>query len=232
MPKILYVEDDEAIRRSYASLLKQAGFDVLAAEDKATALQMFSASKPDLALLDISLGDDTEAGYDLCNELRKRSESLPIIFLTLLDSEADKISGMRLGADDYITKDISIDYLLVRIKALLKRFNTISKQAVESKNIVERGDLTINTDNFSVAWKNKPIDLTLTHFWIVYALANHVGHVRTLDQLMEAASIRILPNTFQTHITNIRRRFQSVDEGFSAIKTERGIGYRWVETKE
>ena len=228
MPKILYVEDDEVIRKSYSGLLKRAGFDIVATEDITSALQSYDSSPPDLALLDITLGDDTEAGFSLCAELRKRSETLPIIFLSALDTDIDKISGLRLGADDYITKDINIDYLIVRIKTLLKRIQVLSKKSNETPNRLERGELILDMDTLTASWKGRQVDLSLTHLWMVYALVNHLGHVRTPEQLMEAANTRILPNTLTAHITNIRKKFILIDPDFSAIKTERAIGYRWV----
>jgi two-component system OmpR family response regulator len=227
MRRILFVEDNETVRKSYTGLLTQAGFEVTAAADSATALKHFELSPFDLAVIDIALGNDREAGFHLCTEIRKRSETLPIVFLTALDSDVDKISGMRLGADDYITKDVNADYLIVRIKALLRRMAVLSKQITESAEPLERGDLSLNMDTLTASWKNKLVGLSLTQLWMVYALARHIGHVRTPEQLMEAAKINVQPNTLTTHIANIRKKFQVVDPEFSAIKSERGAGYRW-----
>jgi two-component system OmpR family response regulator len=227
MPRILFVEDNETVRRSYAGLLTQAGFDVTAVGDSASALKHLELSRFDLAILDIALGNDKEAGFHLCTEIRKRSEMLPIIFLTALDSDFDKICGMRLGADDYLTKDVNADYLIVRIKALLRRMAVLSRRDKGSAEILERGDLSLNMDTLTASWKNKLVDLSLTQLWMVYALASHIGHVRTPEQLMEAAKINVQPNTLTTHIANIRKEFQVVDPSFSAIKSERGAGYRW-----
>ncbi len=227
MPRILFVEDNETVRRSYAGLLTQAGFDVTAVGDSASALKHLELSRFDLARLDIALGNDKEAGFHLCTEIRKRSEMLPIIFLTALDSDFDKICGMRLGADDYLTKDVNADYLIVRIKALLRRMAVLSRRDKGSAEILERGDLSLNMDTLTASWKNKLVDLSLTQLWMVYALASHIGHVRTPEQLMEAAKINVQPNTLTTHIANIRKEFQVVDPSFSAIKSERGAGYRW-----
>ena len=227
MERILFVEDNEAVRRSYTGLLSQAGFEVTAVEDSATALKHFELSRFHLAIIDIALGNDKEAGFHLCTEIRKRSETLPIIFLTALDSDFDKICGMRLGADDYITKDVNADYLIVRVKALLRRMAILNKQLKEPAEILERGDLSLDMVTLTASWKNKLVDLSLTQLWMVYALVSHIGYVRSPEQLMEAAKISVQPNTLTTHIANIRKKFQAVDPEFSAIKSERGAGYRW-----
>lgn len=231
MHTILLVEDEVAIRDYYTDALTNAGFKVIAHKDTASALQQFEKSPPDLALLDIALGNDTEAGFHLCMELRKRSQILPIIFLTSLDSDFDKISGMRLGADDYITKDISIDYLIVRIKALLRRIAATADHSAKSNNEVKQGDLSINMDTLSAFWKGKKVDLSLTQLWMVHALASKINCVRTPQQLMDAANITIESNTVTVHISNIRNQFLAIDPDFSAIRTERGLGYRFCSTE-
>lgn len=232
MYKILFVEDNETLRKSYTALLSQAGFEVTAVGDRASALKHVEVSLYDLAILDIALDDDHEAGFHICTEIRKHSEVLPIIFLTSLNSDFDKISGMRLGADDYITKDVNPDYLIVRIKALLRRIEVINAQSQVKAKILQRGDLSINLDTLTINWKTQVVDLSLTQLWMVYALASHIGFVRTPVQLMEAAKINVQLNTLTTHIANIRKKFELIDPEFTAIKSERGAGYRWVVEDE
>ena len=229
MPKILFVEDDEDIRLSYSELLKRAGFEVMAVTNKASALEQYALFKPDLAILDILLGTDSDAGFEICTALRKHSETLPIIFLTSLDSDVDKISGLRLGADDYITKDINIEYLLVRIKALLRRVEVLSKHNKVATNELKLGDLQINLDTLIASWKHRPLELNITQVWILHALTKGPSRVRSVQQLMDAANITIQPNTVAVHMMNIRKAFLAIDPSFDAIKNERGIGYRWVE---
>ena len=180
MPKILFVEDNETVRKSYTGLLTQAGFEVTAVEDSAAALKQFELSSFDLAILDIALGNDQEAGFHLCTEIRKRSETLPIIFLTALDSDLDKISGMRLGADDYLTKDVNPDYLIVRVKALLRRMAVLSKQNRETAEILARGDLSLNMDTLTASWKNKLVNLSLTN-----TLTTHIANIRKHFQAVD-----------------------------------------------
>jgi len=228
MARILFVEDNDTLRDNFTRLLQREGFEVDSVSNKASALEHFDMSVPDLAILDITLGNETEAGFHLCTELRNKSQTTPIIFFTLHDSDFDKISGMRLGADDYITKDVNLDYLIVRIKALLHRVEVLTNGVTEDSNELKRGNLYINMDTLFAKWKDSPINLSLTQLWMLHALANQPGHVRSLQQLMDASNITTQPNTVAVHIKNIRLQFQKIDPEFSAIKTERGIGYRWI----
>lgn len=230
MPRILFVEDDEDLRLSYSGLLKRAGFEVMAVSDKASALEQYARFKPDLVLLDIVLGTETDAGFEVCTELRKLSETLPIIFLTAMDSDIDKISGLRLGADDYITKDINIEYLLVRIKALLRRVEALSsKHKKTTSNELKLGDLQINLDTLFASWKNRPLELNVTQVWMLHGLTKDPNRVCGIQLLMDAANTTIQPNTVAVHMMNIRKAFIAIDPGFDAIKNVRGIGYRWME---
>lgn len=225
---ILFVEDDKIIRDNYTEFLKRAGFAVTEAVDQESALKLFNTEDYDLVLLDIALGSDTEAGFKVCNIIRGLSETMPVIFLTSLNSDIDKISGMRLGADDYITKDVSFEYLVVRIKTLLHRIQILTK-SVEASNDLIYDNLVLNVDKLTAFWKKKRLDLSLTHIWLVHALICNQGRVCTVQQLMSAAKITVQPNTISVHINHIRQTFLSADPDFSAIKSERGMGYRWVQ---
>jgi len=194
---------------------------------RAPALEAFAARLPDLVVIDINLRDDVEGGFELCRELRSRAADLPIIFLTARDSEFDAVSGLRLGADDYLTKDISLPHLMARIAALFRRLDAMSKpQAAESR--ITRGDLEIDTDRMMISWQNQPIGLTLTEFWLVHAMARYPGHVKNRQQLMDAAQAVLDDNTITSHIKRIRRKFVAVDADFNAIETVYGMGYRWL----
>lgn len=230
MNTITLVEDDEILRENYTDLLESEGFAIQSYSDYESALLSFNKSLPDLALLDISLGKDTEAGFELCRELRKMSDTLPIIFFTSHASDIDKISGMRLGADDYLTKDISFEYLIVRIKALLKRIKALSGAKVENSNSgITLGNMQISLATMSAYWKNKHIPLSLTQVYILTDLCKYPGKVRSPQQLMNAAGIIVAPNTIAAHIKNIRNTIREIDADFNAIVTERAAGYRWIE---
>jgi two-component system OmpR family response regulator len=148
------------------------------------------------------------------------------VFLTARDSELDVISGLRLGADDYLTKDISQAQMLARIHALLRRVDAL-RQPVQEDDVLERGKLAINLQRMTVSWQEAPVDLTVTEFWIVHALALHPGHVKNRQQLMDAANVVLDDNTITSHIKRIRKKFLAIDAGFIAIETAYGMGYRW-----
>jgi len=234
LKEIVLVEDDDVIRENYAELLSDEGFKVKAYRNRADAMVYFSQKLPDIVVLDISLEEEREGGFQLCMYLRHLSPALPILFLTSHGSEVDKISGFRLGADDYLTKDISIEYLIVRIDALLRRYETLKNQnnSTPDTNKTDgdtQNNLHIDLDRLLVFWKNQAVDLTLTQFWIVQELLAVPRLVKSSQQLMQAAKIYVEPNTITAHIKTIRSRFNAVDKSFNCIKTERGTGYRWLD---
>ena len=227
--RIAIVEDEVAIRENYVAAFKREGYAVDAYEARGPALEAFAARLPDLVVIDVNLKDDVEGGFELCRELRSRAPDLPIIFLTARDSEFDAVSGLRLGADDYLTKDISLPHLMARIAALFRRLDAMSKpQAAQSR--ITRGYLEIDTDRMMIAWQGQPIGLTLTEFWLVHAMARYPGHVKNRQQLMDAAQAVLDDNTITSHIKRIRRKFVAVDADFDAIETVYGMGYRWLSS--
>ena len=225
--RIAIVEDEAAIRENYAAAFRREGYVVDDYEARAQALDAFAARLPDLVVIDINLRDDVEGGFELCRELRSRSKELPIIFLTARDSEFDAVSGLRLGADDYLTKDISLPHLMARVAALFRRLDALQKPAGNEGRIV-RGDLAIDSERMSVHWKDQPVGLTLTEFWLVHALARYPGHVKNRQQLMDAAQAVLDDNTITSHIKRIRRKFLAIDADFDSIETVYGMGYRWL----
>ena len=225
--RIAIVEDERAIRENYAAAFRREGYSVDMYEARQPALDAFDARLPDLVVIDINLKDEIEGGFELCRELRSRSGDLPIIFLTARDSEFDAVSGLRLGADDYLTKDISLPHLMARVAALFRRLEAIQKPQAD-ENRLQRGDLELDVDRMTVRWKDEPVGLTLTEFWMVHALARYPGHVKNRQQLMDAARAVLDDNTITSHIKRIRRKFIAVDPGFDAIETVYGMGYRWV----
>jgi two-component system OmpR family response regulator len=224
--RILIVEDEPLMRENYAQAIRKYGYEVSAVADRATAMKLLSVRLPDLVILDVSLQDDPEGGFELCRMLRSRSKTLPIIFLTALDSELDKISGIRLDADDYLTKDVSLQYLLARIAALFRRNEALS-EPTKQEMLINRGSLEIDLHRLSCNWKKNQIPLTLTEFWIVHALADIPGHVKDRDQLMQDAKAIVDDSTVTSHIKRIRKKFIEFDELFAAIDTVYGMGYRW-----
>jgi len=224
--RIAIVEDDPAIRANYAEALRKHGFEVAAYAGRAEALAAMQTRLPDLALIDIGLGADPDGGFELCRELRAMSAGLPIIFLTARDSDFDVVAGLRLGADDYLTKDVSLPHLLARIAALFRR-TELAGESQPAEERLQRGALELDLKRFSVRWRGVAIPLTLTEFWMVHALAKHPEHVKTREQLMRDANLVVDEGTITSHIKRVRRKFQAADQAFDAIDTVYGMGYRW-----
>jgi two-component system OmpR family response regulator len=225
--QIAIIEDEEVIRDNYIDYLKRQGYSATGYASRQQALAAFDKQLPDLVILDIGLAEDIDGGFELCRELRNRSSTLPIIFLTARDSDFDSVSGLRLGADDYLTKDISLPHLIARIAALFRRIDAM-QQEQQSESQLIRGDLQLDSDRLTTTWKQIPINLTVTEFWMLHALVRHPGHVRSRDQLMEESQIYVDSASITTHIKRIRRKFQSIDNDFNRIESVYGAGYRWT----
>lgn len=224
--RIAIVEDEPAIRENYAAVLRRQGYEVNTYSNRRDAMQVFTVRLPELVLLDIGLEEEVEGGFDLCRDIRAMSQHLPIIFLTARDSEFDMVLGLRLGADDYLTKDISMPHLLARIAALFRRIEAL-RSPISSENIVQRGSLMIDSQRLTATWKGISVELTLTEFWVVHALARYPGHVKHREQLMHEANVQVDDSTITSHIKRIRKKFAAIDPNFSAIETVYGMGYRW-----
>ncbi|WP_177418079.1 proteobacterial dedicated sortase system response regulator [endosymbiont of Lamellibrachia barhami] len=227
MPKqIAIVEDEAAIRDNYVDFLSRQGYQVTGFSSRQAASIAFANCLPDLVILDIGLNDEIDGGFELCRELRARSSTLPIIFLTARDDDFDTVAGLRLGADDYLTKEISLPHLSARIAALFRRMRAMEKPVAENQ-VLQRGDLQLDIDRLTTAWKEQAVDLTVTEFWLTHSLVRFPGHVRNRDQLMDDANILVDASSISTHIKRIRHKFQQVDEQFDAIEAVYGAGYRW-----
>jgi two-component system OmpR family response regulator len=225
---IAVVEDEPALRENYSAALARHGYQVKTYGSRPSAMQAFTLHLPDLAIIDISLEDEAEGGFDLCRDLRARSAELPIIILTARDSELDAVSGLRLGADDFLTKDVSLPHLAARVAALFRRIDAL-RRPDNAAQIILRGALAVDGEKMQTTWNGVPVALSLTEFWIVHALARNPGHVKNRQQLMDAANVVLDDNTITSQIKRVRRKFQQVDGAFDAIQTVYGMGYRWVE---
>jgi two-component system OmpR family response regulator len=226
---IALVEDDSLIKKNYAEALSKEGYKVQTFETRKEAIASFDQQLPDMAILDIMLGDDLEGGFAICQALRLRSRIIPIIFLTARSSDVDKVSGLRLGAWDYLVKDMTtLDYLPARVTALFQVYDTFQQPTGNDKEI-ERGPLLLNESRMHVLWKGQTVSLTFTEFRILQALAKHPGHIKSYDQLMESADTIVTQNAIAAHIRRIREKFKELDGHFSCIRTEYGRGYRWVD---
>ncbi|MGD2007497.1 MAG: response regulator [Cellvibrionales bacterium] len=224
--RIALVEDEPALAASYRDLLNRSGYGATVFTSASAARAGLADCRPDLVLLDIGLGDDREAGFALCQEIRAADALLPIVFLTARDADVDVISGLRLGADDYLTKDISHAHLMARITALLRRHEAI-RNPENREQVLRRGALELNSERLTTRWQDHSVELTFTEFWMVAALARHTGHIKSREQLMQAAHVVLDDSTITSHVRRIRKKFQQVDPNFKQLETAYGLGYRW-----
>lgn len=224
--RIALIEDDPAIRENYTAALQHQGYTVVSFADRESATESLTTRLPDLAIIDIGLQDEIDGGFTLCQQLRSLSKTLPIIFFTARDNDYDTICGLRMGADDYLTKDISLPHLLARIAALFRRTELLH-QPVHSSDIIQQGDLSMDSNRMTVSWKQHAIELTVTEFWMLHAIAKYAGHVKSRQQLMDESRMVVDDTTITSHIKRIRKKFMHIDAQFDAIETVYGMGYRW-----
>lgn len=225
--KVALVEDEPSLQMNYRDALEKHGYEVAVYSNRPDAIAAFESELPDLAIIDVGLGNEAEGGFELCRHLRSTAPLLPIVFLTALDSELDTISGLRLGADDYLTKDISLAHLVARVVALFRRVDAHNQPDLP-EDIVQAGELQIDMKRMTVTWGSEAVTLSVTELWMVHALALYPGHVKSRQQLMDAANVVLDDATVTSHVKRIRRKFLSVDENFDRIETAYGMGYRWL----
>ena len=226
---IAVVEDDADQRDTYVDVLIANGYAVDAYADKASAQSGFRMTLPDLAILDIMLGQDMDGGFDLCMELRNRSQTLPVIFITARDSDVDRISSQRMMAWDYITKPVSLEFLVARVHALLSIAPHL--QSPESNlTTLTINELEIDENSMSIQWQGERLNFTLTEFQIVESLARRPGHVKTYDALIDVTRQGLVEkNTINGYIRRIRSKFREIDTTFNRIQTVHGTGYKWAQ---
>ena len=227
MPRhIAIVEDEPLIRANYVDALSRFGYEVRGYASRPEAERAFAVKMPELVIIDVGLGDEPEGGFELCRNLRAKAPTLPILFLTARDSDLDVISGLRLGADDYLTKDVSLHQLAARISALFRRIEALRKPG-ESESVIANGPLKLEQERMRITWNDEEVPLTVTEFWMVHTLVRFPGHVKNRDQLMREAQVVVDDATITSHIKRIRKKFVAVDPAFDAIDTVHGAGYRW-----
>ena len=232
--RVALVDDDRNILTSVSIMLEAEGFTVVTYRDGAEALRGLLAEPPDLAVLDIKM--PRMDGIELLQRLREKT-ALPVIFLTSKDDEVDELMGLRMGADDYIKKPFSQRLLVERIRALFRRVEAQKAAAPGSTSAaaVKRGELVLDPAQHLCLWKTLPVNLTVTEFLIIQALAQRPGHVKSRDQLIDAAygeHIYVDDRTIDSHIKRLRKKFREVDKEFSHIETLYGVGYKYNEAGE
>ena len=207
--RLAIVEDDELLRANYSDALTAQGFIVESFPDREGAMAVFQSRLPDLVIIDIGLGSEVDGGYAICQWLRQRSKTLP------------------MGADDYLTKPISLVHLAARVTALFQRIEALSGDQDTINDVTCLGELELDVARLTCHWAGDSVDLTLTEFWMVASLVRRPGHVKDRDQLMQEAQLFVDENTVTSHIKRIRKKFKSLDPGFDRIDTVYGMGYRW-----
>lgn len=234
--RIILVDDDRNILVSVSMALEAEGYKISTFNDGASGLEGILTQKPDLVVLDIKM--PRMDGMEVLTRLREHSD-IPVIFLTSKDDEIDQVLGLRMGADDYITKPFSLRLLIERIRSLLRR-NAVrngngpgngSQQGETTEKIV-RGSLELDDARHMSTWKGRPVNLTVTEYLLLKTLALRPGHVRNRDQLIDAAygeSIYVDDRTIDSHIKRVRKKLKAVDPDFNQIETLYGVGYRYRE---
>jgi two-component system response regulator ChvI len=238
MQTIALVDDDRNILTSVSIALEAEGYKVETYTDGASALDGLLARPPHLAIFDIKM--PRMDGMELLRRLRQKSD-LPVIFLTSKDEEIDELFGLKMGADDFITKPFSQRLLVERVKAILRRAasrenlaagNTAKTGAEQQARTLERGQLVMDQERHTCTWKGDPVTLTVTEFLILQSLAQRPGVVKSRDALMDAAydeQVYVDDRTIDSHIKRLRKKFKMVDTDFDMIETLYGVGYRFRE---
>ncbi len=228
--KITLVDDDQNITTSVSMALKAEGFDVNVYNDGRDGLEGIQKSLPDLAILDVKMPHMD--GIELIKELRKEY-TFPIIFLTSKDDEIDEIVGLRMGADDYITKPFSQRLLVERIRVLLRRKMIAEGHEITDEiNVIVRGELRLDDAKHTCTWQNQAINLTVSEYLLLKALVERIGHVKSRDNLIDFAygsGVYVDDRTIDSHIKRIRKKFKDIDPEFNNIETVYGVGYKYKE---
>ena len=225
--RIALVDDDQNIIASVSVMLEQEGYEVDCYFDGEQALFGILQRPVDMGILDIKM--PRMDGVELLQKLRQKTD-MPVIFLTSKDDELDEALGLSVGADDYITKPFSQRLLIARIKAVLRRGRLQEDNQARTEEIIIHGDLILDPDRHLCKWKEQVVKLTVTEFLMIEALILRPGHVKSRDQLMDAAygeSVFLDDRTIDSHIKRLRRKFRVIDPDFDQIETLYGIGYRY-----
>ena len=234
--QILIADDDDHIREVVRFALENAGFSTIQAADGRETIEQFMSKRPDLIILDIVMPEMD--GTEVCRKIRAHSAT-PIIFLSSRDEEVDRIIGLELGGDDYVTKPFSPRELVARVKAVLRRGENLepatgaNDKKPDAQKILTSGDLLLDLDRFEARWIGEPIALTITEFGILRTLLSYPGKVFTRDELMDSAynyENIVTDRTIDSHIRRIRRKFSAM--GADPIETVHGLGYRLASCRK
>jgi len=230
---VFLIDDDKNILASISMLLENEGYKVSTFSDGESGLKAILENSPDIAVVDIKM--PRLDGIELLKKLR-RTSNMPVIFLTSKDTEIDELLGLKVGADDYITKPFSQNILMERIRILIKRTelkNIKKKDNIDDKNSIKEGNIFLDTEKYMCEWKNKTVNLTVTEFLLIKSLVKNPGAVKSRDQLIVSAfgedKENIDDRSIDHHFKRIRKKFKSADNDFNSIVTIYGGGYKFSE---
>ena len=230
---VFLIDDDKNILASISMLLENEGYKVSTFSDGESGLKAILENSPDIAVVDIKM--PRLDGIELLKKLR-RTSNMPVIFLTSKDTEIDELLGLKVGADDYITKPFSQNILMERIRILIKRTelkNIKKKDNIDDKNSIKEGNIFLDTEKYMCKWKNKTVNLTVTEFLLIKSLVENVGAVKSRNQLIVSAfgenKENIDDRSIDHHFKRIRKKFKSADNDFNSIVTIYGGGYKFSE---
>ena len=230
---VFLIDDDKNILASISMLLENEGYKVSTFSDGESGLKAILENSPDIAVVDIKM--PRLDGIELLKKLR-RTSNMPVIFLTSKDTEIDELLGLKVGADDYITKPFSQNILMERIRILIKRTelkNIKKKDNIDDKNSIKEGNIFLDTEKYMCKWKNKTVNLTVTEFLLIKSLVKNAGAVKSRDQLIVSAfgedKENIDDRSIDHHFKRIRKKFKIADNNFNSIVTIYGGGYKFSE---
>ena len=230
---VFLIDDDKNILTSISMLLENEGYKVSTFSDGESGLKAILENSPDIAVVDIKM--PRLDGIELLKKLR-RTSNMPVILLTSKDTEIDELLGLKIGADDYITKPFSQNILMERIRILIKRTelkNIKKKDNIYDKNSIKEGNIFLDTEKYMCKWKNKTVNLTVTEFLLIKSLVENAGAVKSRNQLIVSAfgenKENIDDRSIDHHFKRIRKKFKIADNNFNSIVTIYGGGYKFSE---
>ncbi len=227
--RVLVVDDEESIRKLVEYNLAQAGFEVIVAENGYDVLGIIAQQRVDLLVLDLMLPGIS--GLELCKKLRQEQVKTPIIMLTARGEEIDRVLGLEMGADDYVTKPFSPRELVARVRAVLRRGSETPGEGGASGPMIVVGDVRLDPERYEVTVRDEPIELTPREFELLHYLLRHIDRVVSRDQLLDrvwgyeyAGDTRLV----DVHISHLRDKIEVDPRSPQYIKTVRGVGYKFV----
>ncbi|MGE5380486.1 MAG: response regulator transcription factor [Methylocystaceae bacterium] len=231
MSKILVVDDEEALLRLITHNLQREGYQTVTAADGLSALEILQHERPDLIILDLMLPG--VSGLEICRRLRQEKYDVPILMLTARDEEIDKVLGLEMGADDYVTKPFGVRELLARVKAILRRRSVLPAQ--EQQHIYRSGPIAVNMDAYQAYLNDEQVELTLKEFELLSLLIRNQGRVLKRDYILDTIwgyDVETGSRVLDVHISKLREKLEEDTRNPRYIKTIRGIGYKFEEKSD